>query len=193
MTCIKYNNIIDVEYEPAEDATEPVTLDEFKQHLNMLFDTEGSYEFNDDDVYLTGLISAARAAIEKYTGRLLRANTVSAIIRNEKGGQELPYGPVTGDIVLTDCNDIVITTARYSGLSFKSVTSPCNAQMTAVYPAGYTPDTIPADLKLAVLHQGAFLYENRGDQQQEYASSEVNMSASAKALAAPYRRVTWLL
>lgn len=194
MTCVKYNNIIDVQYVPVGSDL-PATLDEFKRHLNLLFDTEGSYEFNDDDTYLTAVLEAATTTIEKYTGQLLRASTVSAIIRNDLGGQVLPYGPVTAFTSLADCEGDAIDPANYTigGLAFKSVTKPLSSQLTATYSAGYTPATIPAGLKMAVLHQGTFLYNARGDQQQQYAASDVEISASAKALANPYRRVLWLL
>jgi len=192
MTCIKYNNIIDVQYE-SRDAILPATLDEFKRHLNLQFDTEGGYEFNDDDTYLQAVLEAATVAIEKFTGVLLRDSDVTAVIRNEKGGQSLPYGPVTEFTDLVDSDDVSITDYKLRGLSFKSLVSPCKSEMTATYRAGYTAATVPASLKMAVLHQGAFLYESRGDQQQQYASAEVAMSTSAKALANPYRRVVWLL
>jgi len=195
VSCVKYNNIIDVEYAPVDPEALPVSLAEFKQHLLLQFDTEGSYEFNDDDTELTIILKAATAAIEKYTGQLLRPCTVQAVLRNEKGDQALPYGPVTAFTVLTDCdgNDIDAEDYRLTGLSFKCLAKPCYAEMTASYAAGYTTSTVPADLNEAVKHQGAFLYNNRGDQSQQYAATDLSVSPSARNLAKPHRRVVWLL
>lgn len=196
MSCVKYNNVIDVSYEPVDPSVMPVSLDDMKRHLYLLFDTEGGFSVDDDDTYIeTELIPAAVVAVEKYTGRLLRPSTVTAIIRNEKGGQHLPYGPITQFSSLSDEDGNAIESEDYKikGLDFKYIQSPCYAYMTAVYEAGYTTDNLPSGLRMAILHQGAFLCKSRGDQQQEYASSDVGMSASAKALANPYRRVTWLL
>lgn len=195
MGCVKYNNIIDVQYVPVDAAEYPASIDDLKKELNMQFDTEGSYEFNDDDTLLQEDIAAATAAIEKYTGRLLRAHDVTAIIRNELGGQALPYGPVTAFATLVNEDGDAIDADNYSvqGLDFKTLKSPCYAYMTATYSAGYTPATIPADLKKAVLHEAVFLYTNRGDQTKQYAAGELDISPSAKRLAQPYRRVVWLL
>lgn len=194
-TCIKYNNLIDHTAELAEGAVEPVTLAEAKRHLNLQFDTEGSYEFTDDDTKITSLITSARMAIEKFTGLSLIPKVITAVIQNEKGGIDLPFGPVTEFTSLTDEDDEEIEADDYKlqGLQFKKLKSPCKAYMTAVYDAGYTPDNIPGDLKEAILHQLAFLYKNRGDQDKEYAASQTGFSESAKRLAFPYRRLTWLL
>lgn len=48
------------------------------------------------------------------------------------------------------------------------------------YTTGYNP--VPSDLALAVLHQIAFMYENRGNQ---------NISETAQAFAFPYKRTLW--
>lgn len=194
-TCIKYNNLIDHEAVIVTDSPEPVSLSEAKRHLNLQFDTDGSYEFTDDDTKITELITAARTAIEKLTGLSLISKTVTAIIRNEKGGIELPFGPITEFTSLTDedGDEIVADDYKLQGLSFKTLKSPCKSYMTAVYSAGYSGTSIPIDLKEAILHQIAFLYKNRGDQDKEYAASQTGFSESAKRLAFPYRRLTWLL
>lgn len=49
-----------------------------------------------------------------------------------------------------------------------------------VYTTGYS--TVPDDLKLSILHQIAFMYENRGNQ---------DISSTAQAFAFPYKRTLW--
>jgi len=192
MSCVKYNNLIDHSYVPVDPSVYPVSKEDMKRHLYLLFDTEDGFSMDDDETYIeTELIPAAVEVIEKYTGRLLRPCTVTAILRNEKGGQDLPYGPVTAFTSLADCDGDPVTDYRLLGIDFKRVQRPLSSELTAVYNAGYA--VCPAALKMAVLHQGAFIYKNRGDQQQQYASSDVEISASAKGLAKPYRRVVWLL
>lgn len=196
MSCIKYNNVIDVQYEPVDPNAYPVSLADMKRHLYLQFDSEGGFSVDDDDTYIENeLIPAATASIEKYTGVLLRPCNVSAVIRNDKGGQQFPYGPVSAFTTLSDANGEAVDAADYKlqGLQFKTLKSPCGSEFTGVYTAGYAAGEVPASLRMAVLHQGAFLYKARGDQQQQYASADVDMSTSAKALANPYRRVLWLL
>lgn len=164
--------------------TEPVTLDEVKRHLNMLFDTDGSYEFNDDDVKLTELITECRQALEKYTGLSFGEKTVQAIICNEKSTVHLPYGPIISITTVVDKDGETIDDPEISGLDFKWIET-LNSYMVITYQAGYA--TLPADLKRAIKEEVAFRYKNQGDHGDE------PQSASARNLADKHRRVGWLL
>lgn len=182
---VKYNAVLDVQV--TEDMEEePVTLSEVKQHLNLLFDTDGSFDFTDDDSKLTELITECRMALEKYTGVSFGEKTIQAIIRNEMGNQEIPYGPVVGDITSAVTEDgEAIPDVKVRGLQFKWVESPYSCYMHLTYTAGY--DTLPADLKRAIKEEVAFRYKNQGDQPGD------TISESARQLADPYRRTQWLL
>lgn len=191
-TCLPYNAVIDVQFEPETGALYPVTLDELKRHLNLQFDTAGSYEFNDDDAYLTDLISAATDAIGRFTGLSLIRQTVTAILRNDKGGQYLPYGPYVSDFELEDKDGETIVADDYT-LRASMIIKPKSSYLAATYLAGYLPTTIPAALKMAVLHQCAFLYDSRGNQGKQYVAENIGISESARALAKPFKKTTWLL
>lgn len=185
-----YNTVLDKSFSD-ESPTEPVSLEDFKRHLNMVFDSEGSYEFNDDDTYLGELITEARQMIEAYVRCSLISRTVTAIVRNDCGGIELPYGPVVGDITtIVDDEDEAITDYKVQGLEFKWLQSPCVCYAKLTYEAGYT--TVPAPLIRAIKEQGAWLYKNRGDQQQEFANGTIALCESAMNAAAPFKRTGFL-
>lgn len=58
---------------------EPVTLEEAKAHLRV--------EFDDDDTYITALISAAREYVESFQNRYIAER------QYEEGEEELPVVP----------------------------------------------------------------------------------------------------
>lgn len=181
---VKYNAVLDVNV-TTDLSAEPVLLPEIKRHLNMVFDTEGSYEFNDDDTKLTELITECRKALEKYTGCSFGAKTLQAIIRNEKGNQEIPYGPITSVSSTVTEDGEAISDVNVRGIQFKWVESPRSCYMHLTYTAGYS--TLPDDLKRAIKEEVAFRYKNQGDQPGD------TISESARQLADPYRRTQWLL
>lgn len=181
---VKYNAVLDWNI-TTDIVTEPLLLPELKSHLNMVFETDGSYEFDDDDAKLTLLITECRVALEKYTGCSFGAKTMQAIIRNEKGNQEIPYGPVDSVTSTVTEDGEAIEDVKIRGLQFKWVESPYNCYMHLTYTGGYA--VLPLDLKLALKEECAYRYKNRGDQ------SDGVRSESARNLANPYRRTTWLL
>jgi hypothetical protein len=165
--------------------TEPVTLLEVKRHLNMVFDTDGSYEFNDDDIKLTELITECRRALEKYTGLSFGTKTMQAIICNQKGSMIIPYGPVTSVSSTVDRDGNAIDDVKIRGLDFKWVESPCSDYMHLTYTGGYA--ILPSDLKRALKEEIAFRYKNQGDH------GDDPQSQSARNLADKYRKIGWLL
>jgi hypothetical protein len=168
-------------------ATEPVTLEEVKRHLNMIFDTPGSYDFDDDDIKLTDLIKECRMALEKYTGLSFGPKTMQAIICNQKGNMIIPYGPIDEDGVtaIVDRDGEDIDDVKIRGLDFKWIESPCVDYMHLTYTGGY--ETLPSDLKRAIKEEVAFRYKNQGDHGSE------PQSQSARNLADKHRRIGWLL
>ncbi len=185
-----YNRVIDVA--TIEDATtEPVTLEEVKRHLNMSFDTSGSYSFDDDDTYLTDLITQCREALERYTDCTLAPKILRAQLQNDRGGIYLPYGPIGEIVEILDKDGETIETDDYElrGIIFKELVSPGYADIT--YNAGYT--TLPASLKRALLEEIAFRYAHRGEQQDMATQDQTDISEPVRRLAKPFKRSGWLL
>lgn len=171
------NRLLSLDIVEDEDVTEPVTLEQVKSHL--------AVTASDDDVYLTLLIKAARGAIEKYTGLSLVEKTVTVTLDNYEGDYSLPYGPVIGTpVVLDGDGDEVDST--FSGTLHPNLATPKSAGLSVSYVAGY--DVVPADLKLAILHEIAYQFQHRGDE-----IDREQMSPIAKGLAKPHRRVPKVL
>lgn len=147
-----YNRVVD--YQLTEGTViEPVTLAEAKSYARCLTGTA-------EDTLFNILISAARNSIEKFTGLSLVEKSVKVSFMNPAGYFELPYGPVTNDPVIKDSNGLVIT-PTVIGYDFPVIQDAFYDYATAEYTVGYT--TIPVELKVAILDQITFLYENRGD------------------------------
>ncbi len=169
-----YNALLDISF--VETGAEPVTLDEAKTHLRIAA--------TDFDVELTAMIKQCRNVIERCTGLSLIVKTITAVINNSQGYYKLPYGPVDGVLTsVTQQGGDVITDWTFSGGYLEDA----NDYLTVVYNAGYTPTNIPHGLKLAVLNEIAFRFENRGE------SSEFIESHAAKELSKAYTKMTWLV
>lgn len=190
---MKYNDVIEAQVvtDVAGFSDEPVTLEEIKRHLNLQFDTSGSYDFTDDDTKLQEIAKSSREVIEQYTGVSMASKTLKAIIRNECGNIEIPFGPVTTLTSIKDADGVSLTSGTtyiVRGNQFRWIESPRACYLEVNYTAGYTKLTIPAGLKRALLEQIAFDYANAGDQQREYATANVSICESALAKAFPYSR-----
>lgn len=150
---------------------EPVDNDEVRTWLRIDEDTD---TVNDE---LDTLIKACRIKLERVTGVSFVSRTVTAHFKNELGGIYLPYGPVREMISLTDEDGNVIDSDDYTllGSSFKRIKECLTGEHTAVYTAGY--DTIPYDMRLDLLNQIGWAYENRGDQR-EASKLSPNLSLS---------------
>ena len=172
-------------------ATEPVDLGIVKRHLNLLFDTTGSYVFTDDDTKLTELITECRKALENYTGLSFGTKTIRVIVRNELGNIRLPWGPIQSITAVVDKNGSSVTDYVAYGLKDKWIVSPCSSYLDITYKAGYT--TLPADLVRAMKEEIAYRYRNQGDQVQQYAAQTPGVSEGARKLADPYKQVLCLL
>jgi hypothetical protein len=185
---MKYNDVIEVEV-VTDITAEPVTLAEVKRHLNLQFDTSGSYQFNDDDTKLTALITQCRDELEQYTGLSFAEKTLKAILRNECGNIEIPFGPVTAITSIKDIDGNALTaTTQYivRGNQFKWIEFPRSCYLEVNYTAGYTSP--PASLKRAILEEVAFRYANAGDQQPQNKASDVYLCQSAYELSSLYSR-----
>lgn len=188
----KYNNI----YPPPQrevTGEEPVTVAEFKNYARLegFIDTDASTadslsDFDFDDDLIADMITTAREILEKQSGLILIPSTVTVFFTNLIGGVELP-GPMDDFDTLTNCHGSALSSWTLFGGDFKIVKSPKEADLTAVYDAGYGNTELPAlpeGIKLDILRLVFFLYVNRGD-----VPGAVNYASS---LCKSYSRNTWL-
>lgn len=196
------NNYIDIKRSESSP-TEPVTLAQLKAQLYITF--------TDDDTLLTSLITQARKAIENYCNISIVTQTIilTADLYNE---WELPYGPVTGitSVKTRSANEgsgpqtYTTTTSGwgYDGDEFITFIPADFGQFNPSIPYRGLPDypypnryriqyntgmaTVPDDLKLAILQEAAYRFENRGD-----ALADKGVCEPARILANPYVRQIW--
>lgn len=181
---MKYNTILDIRKE--DTGTEPCTLAECKAHLNI--------DFSDDDAMLTKMIKSCRLALEAYTGVSIVSKEITALLQNGKGGIELPYGPIAEDSVTAVDSYGNEASVVLKGFNYQKLDYP-RGEVTVTYETGF--DSVPEDLKLAILHEIAYRYENRGEEnpytKYEMQAKSSGLSESARELASSYKRTVCLL
>lgn len=181
--------------------TEPVSATEAKLFCRVTG--------TEEDSLFTILISAARRALEQYTGASFAQKTLHVTFdKFDKSDDyyELPYGPIisvdavylidsegtesaltlNSDYYVFGDQDIKVRVYKTwsSGLSYPQ-------SIRIEYKAGYgnaVTETLPAELKLAILKQIATDYEMR----ENIAPGGITvLDNAARKLAAPYRRKLW--
>lgn len=136
--------------------TEPVTVEEAKAYARILTGTS-------EDTLIETLITASREAIETYTGLSLIPKTAEVVMSLDQPLFELPYGPVSGTPVFKN-EDGDIQTVYTVGYDFPKIKNEyTQGLLIAEYDCGY--GECPSDIKLAILDQFTFNYQNRGDNQ----------------------------
>lgn len=198
-------NIVDISkqtgtYGSAGGVTEPVTLADAKDQCRV--------NFTDDDTIITSLITQARHFIENYchvsiVPKVITLTLEMAYVPRQPTVTkyqayqimkpiELPEGPVSSiqgitNIQATGQIQSLVQDTDYflTGTLFKSIrfVNP-GINIILVYQAGYA--TCPEDLRLAILQEIAYRYDNRGDD-----DKLKGMSSTAIPLADPYRRLFW--
>ena len=149
-----YTYINDYQFSNNAPVTEPVTVSEAKLYCRV------TNTADDDQIEI--MITQAREAVEVGTGLSLIPKTAIVWFTNFDGNFNLPYGPVNSFTSLIDENNNTIDAADYTlvGGKFPMLTRPLWRNLKATYTVGYT--TIPNDLKIAILDQVSYDYENRG-------------------------------
>ena len=160
-----YNYLVDYSMEYNGTITEPVTLAEAKNYCRVTTDA--------DDALITDLITEAREAVEKATGLCLVPRTVQIWFNNPSGTFQIPFGPMTYFLGLEGDNGQVVQPANYKliGGQFPTLQFPIYNGLKATYQSGY--DCVPKELKVAILDQINFDYENRGADVEHYDSYAV--------------------
>jgi hypothetical protein len=151
-----YNRILDYTNVEVEYVNGPVTVAEAKAFCR----AENSTAAQDNLFALW--IRAARTKIEAYTGLSLIPRNIVAILTNPQGNIELPFGPVTSTPVFVD-NLNTVQAITTEGLDFPYVPLPFDYSKVT-YSAGYADGECPDELKIAILLQVCYWWENRGDQ-----------------------------
>ena len=180
-------------YISSRQGGEPVTPNEIKKHLNLSFETSGSYDFTDDDDYLSFVVGMATSMVENYIGQSVRKNTITATIRNESGNISLPMCPYGTLVSVTDGdgNDLTDQLDLSPGI-YPMIKSPVVDEILMVYSAGWyelgtnSYGKLPVEIKQAIIEEAAWRYVNRGTENAGLGSQQ------AKALLAPFIKKSWL-
>ena len=161
-----------------------------------------------EDSIFTILVAAARKALEKYTASSFGEKTLYAtwITMPEDNLLELPYGPIISvdavykideegtEELLTLDSDYYVYGDQDVNISVQTIWSTgikSERSIRVEYTAGYghvDTETLPTDLKLAILKQVATDYMFRENLSE---TQTTNLSNDAKSLAAPYRKKLW--
>jgi uncharacterized phiE125 gp8 family phage protein len=155
---MSYSNYInDFSAMPLGSTCEPVTLAEAKSYARVTTNAE--------DALIEIMISSAREAIEVATGLSLIQKEIVVFFNNVSGNFDIPFGPVninTFQLYDMEQDGIEIESPDYNliGGIHPKLDFPRYANLKATYFAGST--SIPKDLKLAILDQISYDYENRG-------------------------------
>jgi uncharacterized phiE125 gp8 family phage protein len=171
---VSYNAVLDIQFNDSV-IVEPVTLTEAKDFCKV--------DIGTDDAIITSMIIAARQMCEGYTNIGFVPHIITAIVNNENGSIYIPYGPIVSiEQVKNDLGKILVQSVDYevSGNEFKRLLYPEESNITIDYNSGYTD--LPAVLKLALLNQVYYLYDNRSQ-------GVDNISPIAQSLLNLYKRV----
>ena len=171
---VNYNSVTDIQFNDA-NIEEPVTLAEAKDFCKI--------DIGTDDDLLISLITAARQMCEAFTGVGFVSHEAVAILNNKNGGIYIPYGPTKEIYEVKDMEgNTLILDQDYtlSGNEFKRLLTPLDDRIEVNYQTGY--ETLPETLKLAILNQIYYLYDNRSQ-------GADGIAPIAKMLLTPFRRV----
>lgn len=156
---------------------EPVTLQEAKAWIRV--------DGTDDDLIIALLITQARMAVESYTCCSLVSKDIECIA-NVDSLFELPHGPIDGTVKI---NDEDAEPSATTGTDFIKIVG-VRGKVKLNYSVGYDP--IPEQLKVAVLNEIAYRYQNRGDQVKEITLGSNYLCESSIHLCQPFKRMSWL-
>ena len=130
-----------VEYEfLTELATEPVTLEDFKQHVRV--------DYNMDDALLSIYLKAARQHLEKVAQKSFGERRVRMTALSMVDNWKVMYGPVA------------VVDAPYTNFGKDIITNSGGTNVTITWSTSW-PLGLPEDVKVAIMRYGAGLYAIR--------------------------------
>lgn len=161
------NNLYGLQYRVVSDlATEPVTLDFFKDHARIDFDT--------DDTLCEAYISAARIELEQWAQLSFGVKTIGLTALYLPKNYRLMYGPV--DTVttpgFTNEGDILKEGGRNVSIEYT------------------TTGIINNLIKIAICRYAAGLYVNRENIDETQFSAQ-QLYDAAKKMIKPFANITW--
>lgn len=151
-----YNYTIDHTLVNDGAIVEPVTVAEAKQYCRVTNDVE-------DDLF-EDLITQSREAIEKATGLSLVPKIATVWFSNLAGMYQLQFGPVTEitELFNAEGDEIAPANFKFIGGQYPMLQRPYWTDLKAVYKCGFANGALPKELKIAMLDQINYGYENRG-------------------------------
>ena len=152
-----YSYLNDYTLADVTPVTEVITVAEAKQYCRVTNNVE--------DGLFEDLIAQSREAVEKAANISIIPKTAIVWFNNEAGNFELPFGPIDYESIKVyddSQNGIELTspTLKIIGDQFPKVVFPLYANLRAEYDTGYV--NCPVELKIAMLDQINYGYENRG-------------------------------
>lgn len=176
------NSIIETKRTWAGTPTLPVSLTEVKTHLHIT-DTENDTELGD-------MINRVTKRVEDYCNISIVEQTV-ILIADLKGRMRLPFPPVVSieSISVTDGNfnptTEDLTVDDYSLIGHQDAMF--QSSRCAIHTINYTTgmDSVDENLKLAILEEILYRYENRGDE-------AAGFSPGVMILLEPFKNLSWL-
>lgn len=152
-----YSYLNDYTLADVTPVVEVITVDEAKQYCRVTNSVE-------NDLF-ADLIAQSREAVEKAANLSLIPKTAIVYFNNEAGNFELPFGPIDkATLKVYDDNqngiELTVPTLKVIGDQFPKVAFPLYANLRAEYETGYA--VCPVELKIAMLDQINYGYENRG-------------------------------
>lgn len=172
-------------------AAAAVSLDQVKDRARI----DGDH----DDAGISMLIDTAAAEIEAHCGIALLAQSVTVTLRAWCKRIPLPVGPFWTEgfaehpVTVELLDEAGIATPHPAGWWIQGGRYPVlnlagdgiGAAIRITYPAGFgDPDSIPADLQLAVIDHAAMMYDARG-----LTDAPQGLSIAATRIAARHRRI----
>lgn len=152
------NAVIDVQFTEGVYGygDEPVTLAELKEYMKV--------DYDEEDTLISSLNTSARLLLEKKRGISMIPKRITAIIQNDCGGIEIPYGPIYGSgaidtSLITDADDQEVE-LTIRGYPYPFIVNQID-YVQLIYDAGFY--VLPEVLKTAIKAQVMFMFENRGE------------------------------
>lgn len=157
---------------PINTSPDVVTIQEAKEYCRV--------DFDDDDGLFARLIASSRLRLQEYTGRVFLAANCEAVYAQEGCGDRIA-------LCYSDNIDLTDESPYFGLLIGENYLKTTDHEVNLTYTAGYAAANVPEWMKLAVLMDVAYRYENRGD----VASAMSGINAEVREFLKPY--VKWSL